>query len=387
MSRATLATVLFAAGLSWTAGNVGPVVTDIEREFDVTLSQIGVLTGTVYFGAIVVITLAAPWLSHRLGLLDTVRLACVLGTAGNLIFALSPAYAGLVAGQILQGLGTGICLVVGPVFARTNGGIRLLGIYGAAISLGIATALALCSALQDLGVDWRVGFFISAVISASALPIFPRHAKAEEEGGGEEAKLGEFLARAARSPEIWRLLLLFTASLGVPLVVSVWIVHLLATAGMQTWLAGGLGFVLFGISVVARPGGGRLLRAGAPRWVMLGATPLLAAAGLALIAVEPSLAGAFPAVILMGLGFSLPYAAMFDTAERLFPAHRTATVALLTLGPNASPILVMPLVGRALDTGDGEGAFLALGAFVLLAGLANLAVSTRSQDMNTRTGD
>ncbi len=95
------------------------------------------------------------------------------------------------------------------------------------------------------------------------------------------------------------------------------------------------------------------------------------------MAVEPSLAGAVPGVVLMGVGFALPYAVMYDEAARLFPSAPVASLSFLSSGANVIPIVAIPLVGAALEHGNGEAGMLALTAVVVLAGVANLRPATR----------
>ena len=82
------------------------------------------------------------------------------------------------------------------------------------------------------------------------------------------------------------------------------------------------------------------------------------------------------AVVLMGAGFALPYAAMVDAAQRLYPERATSTLAVVQTGPNVVPIIVIPLVGSALAQGHGSFALVLIAAFVALAGAANLRPPT-----------
>ena len=75
---------------------------------------------------------------------------------------------------MLVGVGAGIALLFGAAFAREVGGVRTLGLFGAGITLGVAAPLALGSILEDAGVDWRVGFGVSAAVALTALPLIPR---------------------------------------------------------------------------------------------------------------------------------------------------------------------------------------------------------------------
>jgi hypothetical protein len=76
--------------------------------------------------------------------------------------------------------------------------------------------------------------------------------------------------------------------------------------------------------------------------------------------------------VLAGIGFAVPYAAMYDEAERLFPQARVAAVGLFSVGANVLPLAVMPAAGAAIGAGRGELAMIALAAITVAAGLANL---------------
>lgn len=119
---------------------------------------------------------ATPLVVPLAALVGVVRAAAIAAasmSAGHVVFAVSPAFAGLIAARIVVGAGDGLALVVGPVMARELGGVRLLGLFGGAITLGIALALGLGSALLDAGADWRTGFVISAVVCALPLLVLP----------------------------------------------------------------------------------------------------------------------------------------------------------------------------------------------------------------------
>jgi hypothetical protein len=83
------------------------------------------------------------------------------------------------------------------------------------------------------------------------------------------------------------------------------------------------------------------------------------------------------AVVLMGAGFALPYAAMQVEAEWLLPSEPVAPTSFLTLIANAMPIAVIPLVGSALEADHGERALLILAAFIAVAAVLNLRPPTR----------
>ena len=182
-----------------------------------------------------------------------------------------------------------------------------------------------------------------------------------------------FVTMALRAGHLWRLAALFVAANGVPLIVSAWLVAFLTQhADVRSAVAGSLAFVLFGLTTVARPLGPRLIRGRRAFALLAGGGLVVAAGGLAALGVSKSLAAASLAVVLMGVGFALPYAVMIDMAERFFPGRAAATLAIVQTGPNVVPIVVIPLVGSALDSRHGTSAFLILAAFVAAVAIASL---------------
>src|SRR5262249_46859700 len=102
--------------------------------------------------------------------------------------------------------------------------------------------------------------------------------------------------------------------------------------------------------------------------------------GLAALAASSSLVTAVIAVLLMGVGFALPYAVMMDAAQRLVPDPAATTPARMQTGPDVGPVFVIPLVGKALDRGHAPLALLLLAAFVAAAGAVNLTAPLSARD-------
>jgi hypothetical protein len=98
----------------------------------------------------------------------------------------------------------------------------------------------------------------------------------------------------------------------------------------------------------------------------------LSAIGLAAIALEPTVAIAFAGVILLGIGFGIPYATALTEAQELYPEAPGEPMALMTLFALIPPVAVIPLVGHAISIGHGDVAFGALAVLLLLATLLNL---------------
>ena len=104
---------------------------------------------------------------------------------------------------------------------------------------------------------------------------------------------------------------------------------------------------------------------------------MLATIGLVAIGLDLSAGVVAVAVVLMGAGFALPYATMMVEAQRLFPAEPARPTAMLTMVGTAVAIPVVPS-RQLLDDGDGDIAFIALGALVLLAALLNIRPAVSS---------
>ncbi|KAA0273346.1 MAG: MFS transporter [Acidobacteria bacterium] len=366
--RDATAILLLAAGSAWGAGNIAPIVPDLASAFDLSLASVGLISGTLFFIGTIAGEAGGPKLAERIRVIRSLRLSAVLVGAGCLVLAAAPGFWALASGRVLAGLGLGVIAAVGPVFARTVGGIKGVGLFGGAFQGGIALGLGAGSVLADAGIDWRVGFLVSAAAGLSALTVLPADRRIELELTG-----GGFLAAAVRSAAVWRLALLFVAMFAAPLTIGAWLVHFLSVqGGMQLAVAGLLGFLLFAASGLFRFGGARLNDAGIPDAVLAGVMPLLASAGIVAIAFDQSLAVALPAVILIAAGFALPYAVMILAAQRLWPREPTEPVALMSLVGSAIPIAVIPVFGAALSDGNGDAAFVAMAIFIALAGFANV---------------
>ena len=121
-------------------GNVGAAVGALGRDFDISLATIGLLSGTLLLGFSLVGTVLTPLMAERFTIVRTLILGAALCTIGNLIFAVSPSLVGLVIGRAVAGFGVGIAVVAGPVFARATGGVERVGLFGAAVQLGIVAA-------------------------------------------------------------------------------------------------------------------------------------------------------------------------------------------------------------------------------------------------------
>lgn len=385
MSRDRATVFLIGLGAAWNAGNVGPVVSQIAGEFGVTLGQVGLMSGSIFCVGVAAAGFAGSWISERLSVIDGLRLCCLICFAGNLLMAATPVFAGALAARVLTGLGLGLAFLFGGVFARHAGGSKLVGLFGAGITLGMAFALGIGGLLVDLDVDWRFAFVLSALVGVSALPLLPRHSEAQ---APKHEPLREVLEQAATSSRFWRLQLIAIPAFSIPIVIGAWLVHYLVTEGGLTPSASGLvAFALFGVSAFSRDLGGQLLARGTPSGMLSLGGLAVGAAGLVVLALEPSLGGALVSAVLMGVGLSLPYAVVYDQGVRVIPESPVGGLGVTQATANSFPIPVTPLLGALLAVGDGPAGWLALAVFVLIGGIVNLrpAVPPEGQPLAERS--
>jgi MFS family permease len=374
MSRVGIGAVLLGLSFGYAAGVVGPAAAPVSRDFGVSLSAAGLMT-SIFFIAIAVFALVATPVEERLGVPWSARLGAVLLGIGCALSAVSPWFALMLVGRGLAGLGTGLVFIAAPVIIRALRSAVLLGSYGGGITFGLAASLFIGGVLAENGVDWRVNFLIAAAIGFSSLVFLfgrmPEIARMRRVGGGG-------VGRLLLEWPFWRADSLFIFVNGVPVVVGAWLIHYLT---IHHWLgvgvAGAFGFLLFGVTTIARPFGGRLSNVASLRVVLATVGPALAAAGLATLAIDRTASVAAVAIVVTALGFGAPYAIAYERVEDLVEGNPELGLAVAVQGVNVVAIVVVPLIGAALEHGYGRYAFLGLAAYCVLAGLANL---TRGAD-------
>ena len=361
--------VIALAIIGWNCGNVGPVVGSLTKDFDIGLGEVGLLSGAFFFAGSAVGSLAGAALARRIRVLTGIWACCLLSIVGNVIFAIGDSVGVLATGRVFAGLGFGVAAVFVPSYARAMGGVKMVGLFGAGLTLGVAAALLLGSVLEGAGVDWRVAFWITAALAAIALPILPDEPVQVKRAASE----GEGLAREALTNQTWwRVQLLGITTLNIPLIVGAWLVHFLITdVGMSAAGAGVLAFILFGISAVMRDVAGRITAAGASPAMLVIVGLGVGAVGLILLGESDTEALALVAIVLMGIGLSLPYPLYYDEAERVLPDRPIGSLGLMQVGSGLFPIPVIPAFGALLASGDADIAFGGLAAFALFTLLLN----------------
>jgi nitrate/nitrite transporter NarK len=294
-----------------------------------------------------------------------------LVAAGNFAIAFSTAYWQLLFWKLFVGVGTGTCFVAGAryITEAVTGARRHVaqGLYGGSILLGSGFVIMVVPRLVPL-VGWRGAFFVTAGVAAVAWVIWivlapqTRHAATPATRGSSPLL----------NSELWLLGLMQMASFGLAIVTGAWIVVLLGRSlPIPPAEAGIIGSLVLLLGIVTRPLGGALRRTIPLRPLFMVSLLMNAAGCFALASGSHSLALAVTAVILLGTGCGLPYAALFTRAAALVPDRAGAAMGLVNMLGILMILVGAPLAGRLADwTGSFRSSFIALGVFTLLTCIA-----------------
>ena len=361
--RATRGTVV-AAGLAigcfltWNVSNVGAVADPLAEAYDASLAVVGLLTTALFLTHLAAQLPAGIW-SDRFGPQRVGLAACLAAAAGNAVLLVDTSVGLAVAGRLVVGLGSGAGFVAGLDLVRAGGGGAVLqGLYGGATMAGGGLALLIVPPLTD-ATGWRAPYATGLALALVAAVMVLGVRGVRPVGRTRRGVLGD----AALLP----LGALQVASFGLAVIAGNWIVPLLQRDGATTAVAGALGsFILLG-GIVTRPLGGAL----ANRWparrrrLVGGSLVSISAGSLVLAAGGPLWLSALGSLAL-GLAAGLPFAVVFEAAQRLRPDAPAAAIALVNGCAVLAIVIGTPLVGLGFDLpGDGHAGFAAVALLAL----------------------
>lgn len=304
-------------------------------------------------------------LADRLGPTRVMTMALAWIAVGNLAIAMSESWWHLLFWKVFTGLGTGICFTSGARYTVSIfEGPRLhlaQGFYGGSALLGSGFVIfAVPQLLETLG--WRGAFICCACVALLALIVWkllatpPEHTHTPPGFGG-----------LLTSRQLWVLGMVQMSSFGLVIVVGSWITTLLRNGfDMPLKVAGLVGSTVLLLGILSRPTGGWLLSHVPVKDLIRGALVLNALACFAL-ALANSVALISVAIVTLGIGCGLPYAALFNRAAALFPGRAGAAMGLVNMIGITMILAGAPAVGLVADvTGDFRFSFLALAVFALI---------------------
>jgi MFS transporter, NNP family, nitrate/nitrite transporter len=349
--------------LTWNVTNVGAVADPLADAYGVSLAAVGLLTTALFVTHLAAQLPAGTW-SDRYGARVIALAACAAAAVGNALLLVDDEYGLGVAGRLVVGLGSGAGFVAGLDLVRAGGGGPVLqGFYGGATMAGGGLALTVLPALTD-STSWRAPYWTALVLAvAAALPTL---------AVGHLERVGRAAHGVLGDPHLLPLGVLQAATFGLVVIAGNWVVPLLERDGASSATAGLLGGLVLLAGIVTRPVGGALARrVDTSRRLLVGGSLVAAAAGAVLLAVDGPRWVSGVGALALGLAAGLPFAAIFDAAQRIRPDAPGAAVALVN-GCAVLTILVgTPLAGLAFDLpGDGALAFFGIAALGLAALLA-----------------
>jgi len=373
--RRALVTVC-AAGFAFSANytNHAPMVPALRAEFGFSQAGAGLLT-TGIFLTHALMQVPGGRLADRLGPVRVLAAALAWVTLGSLAIAFAGAYWQLLFWKAFAGIGTGACFTAGAryIVSLFEGRDRHVaqGCFGGSIVLGSGFVIFAIPQLSG-AFGWRGAFLCCTAVALVAATLWVAAAPRPE----YSAKPSGRLAEVARSRELWRLGVVQMASFGLVIVVGTWIATLLRNgfqmpgSQMSSQRAGLMGSLVLLLGIVTRPLGGWLAHR-MPVTTLLRSALLLNAAACAALAWGQWMWLTWVAIVALGAGCGLPYAAIFGRAAALFPGRAGAAMGLVNMMGILMILVGAPAVGYLADrTGQFRISFLALGGFSLVAALA-----------------
>jgi len=355
--------VAFAYSANYT--NHAPLASALMREFGFNNALAGFLT-TGIFLTHAGMQIPGGYLVDRFGSRRMVLIALLWVAVGNFLMAAAGAYWQLLFCKIFTGMGTGVCFVGGARYIHEGcAGPRLnvaQGFFGGSIQLGAGFVIFAVPQLYKLA-GWRATFLISAGMVLVAAVIWITRAPHVE---FPPSPPGKFLTMLS-APQLWLLGLFQMATFGMSVVVGSWVVVLLVKVmKVPVTRAGMIGSLVLLLGIVSRPLGGALRRYIGIRPLFAWSLIMTSLGCFLLLPASISLITALTAVVLIGIGVGIPYAAMFSRAGALFPGRAAAAMGFVNMLGILMILGGAPLVGHLADlTGSFKTSFAVLGGFTL----------------------
>lgn len=346
--------------LTWNVANVGAAADPLAEAYGVSLAVVGLLTTALFLTHLAAQLPAGIW-SDRVGPHRVALAACACAAVGNAVLLADDEIALGIVGRLVVGLGSGAGFIAGLDLVRSGGGGPVLhGVYGAATMAGGGLALVIVPPLTD-ATSWRATYVAALALALAAAVPTALVRGLHRVGPSTRGVLGD--------RRLLPLGVLQAASFGLAVVAGNWIVPLLERQDASSAVAGALGGLVLLAGIVTRPLGGAAAHRRPRRRdaLLVGSLVAVAVGSLLLAAGGPTWLSGLGALCL-GLAAGLPFAAIFDVAQRLRPDAPGAAVALVNACAILAVLVGTPLAGIAFGLpGDGRLAFVAIAALAAAA--------------------
>jgi NNP family nitrate/nitrite transporter-like MFS transporter len=370
-----------AAGLAsgWNVADIGAVATQLATSYGVGLATVGLFT-TALFITHWLLQVPAGRASdlygeRRVALLGLAIIACF-----NALALIGPYPELAIVARTLAGIGTGLCFVSGSAYVRVQGGSPFAqGLFGGVGLAGGGLALAIVPPVED-AIGWRAPWVTAIVVALAGLVVLA--AGPADVARSRTERPATTPAGVMRERRLYRLAVLYAASLGLSIVAGNWVVTLLHRhGGLSKSTAGLVGALTLVLGVATRPLGGWILHE-RPRWVRAAVTGSLVAGALGTLALAVSrpLGVAVVGAALIGLAAGIPFAPSFTGAALTRPDAPGAAVGFVNGAAAFVTLVGTPLIGLTFSIpGDGRLGFAILAccwvvALLLVPSSAQLGV-------------
>ena len=330
--------------------------------------QAGLLPTALFVSAVITM-LSTATLADRVGAKRMNVMGVGFSLASNLLFAAGPTYETLLLAKAVGGIGSGMAFVGGVRYiAGLYGGTRShfgQGLYGAGYPLGSALGLQLMPPLAIAFGGWRGAFVASSVLLLVVLLGYARSAPTVP-----RTALPGDIRDALRNGNAWWCFVEHAAGFGLSLAAGSWIsVYILREFDTSLVVAGALGAFVLIAGLFMRPFGGWLIaRERATTTSVMRVAQVLNLIGLAVLAVPGRpLAVALVGGLAVGIGVSLPYAAVFNTAAASLPRAPGAAQSLTATGGTFGAVVGAPVMGAAIERFGFSAAWLVIAVVPVVA--------------------
>jgi MFS family permease len=357
MRRAVVGGCALGLATGWNVSNVGAIASDVAAAYDVRLALVGLFT-TALFVTHLVMQVPGGRASDRFGARRAGFVALSVIVVADLIALSTPDPALAIAARMLTGVGTGLAFIAGSAYVRESGGSPFAqGLFGGIGLGGGGLALAVVPAVEGW-LDWRAPYWTSLAVAGAALgflaagpPDRPRRAPARAEGVPHGV---------LRDTRLYRLAVLYAASLGLSLAMGNWVVELLErNADASKSAAGVVGGLTLLLGVITRPLGGWILRE-RPEHIRasVGWSLFAGALGTAALVVADPLWLAGAGGVLLGLAAGIPFSPAFTGAALVRPDAPAASVGVVNGAAAVVALSGTALLGGTFSLpGDGRIGF------------------------------
>jgi len=381
IQRAVLGGCALGLATGWNLTNTGAIAGQLASSYGVGLATVGLFT-TALFLTHVAMQIPAGRAADRFGPRRTGVLALTLLVVFNSVALAAPDPRLALAARLLGGIGTGFGFISGSAYVRSKSHLPFAqGLYGGVALSGGGLALAIVPWAGSV-VGWRAPFLTAVAVALGGLVLLlagpadgPRH---------RHPRQAHVPSGVLRDVRLYRLAVLFSASLGLSVVLGNWVVTLLQReGGMGRGPAGTIGALTLVLGVVSRPLGGWILHAHPGRMrAAVGASLIGGALGTLAVAAASPPALTVAGALLIGVAAGIPFAPAFTGAARLRPDAQAAAVGLVNGAASVVILVGTPLLGLAFSLpGGGRAGFVAVAALwavalLLLPSARELAAET-----------